>query len=96
VPQADPALDAPSGLGERQPDAPPVGRVGAPLDEAPFGQPVHHAGQSRLAEQNMPVQLTNAQWFVALGQRVEHVVLPQGQLLPDVLSRESLQQVGVR
>ena len=44
-------------LGQRQADAAAVARVGRPADQAPVGQPVHHPGQGRLAEQHVPVEL---------------------------------------
>src|SRR5438270_1956754 len=64
---ADPALHSAAGRRQRQPHAAPVSRVGAPRDEAAFGQPVHQAGQGRLTEQHMPVQLANAKRLLTLG-----------------------------
>ena len=49
VPPPDLALPGPARRGERQPDAPPVGRVGLALHEAALGQPVHQAGQGWLS-----------------------------------------------
>src|SRR5271165_3556739 len=53
----DLALECLPFFGERQEHAAPVGRVRLALDEAAVREPVHHAGQGRLAEQDVPVQL---------------------------------------
>jgi hypothetical protein len=95
MPAADLVLPVPAGLGERQADAAPIGGIRASLDESAFDQPIHHAGQRRLAEQDVPVQLAHAHRLAALGQGVEHVVLAHGQVLPDVLGCELLHQPGV-
>src|SRR6185437_2715960 len=96
VPAADPPLDGPPVGGERQADAAAVPRVGRAADEPPLGQPLHHAGQGRLAEQDVAIEFTEADRVRALGQRVEDVVLLHRQVLPPVLRAELPHQRGVR
>ena len=56
-----------------------------------LSQPALSRLVDRLAEQDVPVQLGQAQRFRVLGQRVEHVVLPHGHVRPDVLGGELAQ-----
>src|ERR1700722_14598912 len=93
---ADVLLHVPACGGQRQPDAAPAGGGALARDRAGVGEPVHQAGQSRLAEQDMPVEFADPYRIKALRQGVEDVVLAQGQLRPDVLRGELLEQRGVR
>ena len=95
MPPADATLYRPASLGQRQPNATVVPVVGDAVHEPPGGQPVHHPRQGRLAEQDVPVQLADADRLGALGQRVQHVVLPHGDIGPDVLGGELLHERGV-
>src|SRR5487761_25955 len=88
VPPADAPLNGQALLGQRQADAAAVTRVCRAADEPPVRQPVDHPGQGRLAEQDVAVELAEADRDRALRQRVEDVVLLHGQVLPDVLRVE--------
>src|SRR5580700_4359515 len=57
VPAADAALNDQAFLGQRQPDAPAVARVGRAADEPAVRQPLNHPRQGRLAEQDVAVEL---------------------------------------
>src|SRR5690349_25052247 len=88
VPPADAPLDGQAVRGQRQADAAAVARVGRPADQPAVRQPVDHAGQGRLAEQNVAVEFAEPDRVRALGQRVEDVVLLYGEVLPDILCVE--------
>src|SRR5580698_1170685 len=60
VPPADPPLDDQALRGEREPDAAAVPGVRRAADEPALHQPVDHPGQGRLAEQDVPVELAEA------------------------------------
>src|SRR5215831_13539679 len=92
VPAPDPLLERQAVAGQREADAAPVAWVCRAVNEPAVRQPVHQPGQGRLTEQHVPVQLAKAQRLMALGQGVEDVVLPHGDVLPDVLRRELLHQ----
>src|SRR5215471_8004148 len=92
VPAPDPLLERQAFAGQREADAAPVAWVCLALNEPAVRQPVHQPGQGRLAEQHVPVQLAKAHRLGALGQGVEDVVLPHGDVLPDVLRGELLYQ----
>src|SRR5215467_2406866 len=92
VPAPNPLLERQAVAGQREADAAPVAWVCRALNEPAVRQPVHQPGQGRLAEQHVPVQLAKADRLGALGQGVEDVVLPQGDVLPDVLRGELLYQ----
>src|SRR5215469_12609085 len=92
VAQAHLALPRPAGGGQGNPHGPAVDGVRTATQESPLHQPVHQTGQGRLAEQHVPGQFADAQRFLVLGQRVEHVVLPHGQVGPDAVRGELPQQ----
>jgi hypothetical protein len=96
VPAPDLPLHGAAGVGQAEPYAAAVGWVSLAGDEPAVSEPVHHAGQGGLAEQDVPVQLGQAYRLLALGQRVEHVVLAHGDIGPDVFGREPLDQRAVR
>src|SRR6266700_1629754 len=88
VPPTDPPLDRQPLLGQRQADPTSVPWICRPADEPSLRQPVDHPGQGRLAEQDVPVELTKSDRIRALGQRIEDVVLLHGEILPDILCVE--------
>src|ERR1700722_6064626 len=95
VQPADAPLNGQAFLGQCQADATAVPWVRRAADETPVRQPVDHPGQGRLAEQDVAVELTQADRVRALGQRVEDVVLLHGKVPPDVLRVELPDQRAV-